>query len=403
MKKVFYFVMALTLLIACSTEDDPIVLPKITFADATYTVPRGVDVEVKVLLDNPVESTTRINLEFEGTAKKGTDYTAESYIQVEAGEKTGVLVVNASYDLEESKTIEVSFKEPVSGYEFGRFSKTVVTISMEQVTIFSFDKPKVIVYGDIEVIAVNLFDPKGNPHKVANETKIGLKVSDASTAVLGTHFKFVDGKDYATIDKDKSNGNFEIEVLKYEEGKSSIILECGEPDKYYYGAVSEIEIVIPKELNELIVGEWKGLDFYKLDDYVIGWGFDEQQKAALPTCGPTDIIKFNADKTFEISSQGKLKNYFVNTTWAIDGSDVIYLSYAYPPEKVTAPRCNLAAVNYEFSADVSDIKAAKVNLFVTSTSEHEEVLVLQINDYFNTTDFDFTWGDFLTFRFIRNK
>ena len=189
--------------------------------------------------------------------------------------------------------------------------------------------------------------------------------------------------------------------MKYEEGKNTIVLECGESAGYFGGAIPQMVITIPKRTNERVVGEWKGLDFYKLDGFATNWGLDAQQKAALPTCGPTDILNFKADKKFEITSNGKLKNYFVNTTWEISGSDVIYLSGSLPPEKYTAPRCNLGEVNYAFSAEKKNIKAAKINLFITSSSEHEEILVLQINEHGNDTDFSFIWGDPLTFRFVR--
>ena len=390
------------LLFSCSSDDDPVVLPKITFAEATYSVPKGVTQHVKVLLDEPVVANTRVMLTFAGTAVEGTDYYApERYVDVIAGEKSGSVAIQVKSDITESKTIELSFKDPIVGYDFGRFPKTVITTSLEKATIFSFATPKGEIPGDEAIFGVNLFDQQGDPLRVAAETKVSLKATPSSTAVLGTHYKFKDGDNFATILKDKGNGTFAIEVLKYEEGKNTIVLECGESAGYFGGAVPQIVITIPKRINERVVGEWKGLDFYKLDAFAEAWGLNAQQKAALPTCGPTDILNFKADKTFAITSNGKLKNYFVNTTWAINGSDLIVLGMAFPPEKYTAPRCNLGEVNFAFSADKKDMKAAKVNLFVTSSSEHEEILVLQINEHGNDTDFSFIWGDPLTFRFIR--
>lgn len=402
MKKIFYFLVASVLLFACSKEKDPVVLPKMTFAEATYNVPKGCEQQVKILLDEPVTADTRIKILFAGTAVKGTDYIANvDYIDVPAGEKVGTINIEVKYEITESKTIELSFLAPVEGYDFGRFPKAVLTTTLEQTTIFSFEKPNDEISGDIAEFGVSLFNQQGEPYSVSEESQILLNVLPTSTAVLGTHYKFTDNKNYASFLKNRSVGTFSIEVLQYEEGKNTIVIECGESNGYFGGAVPQIVITIPKRMNERVIGEWKGLDFYKLDGFAQAWGLTQQQKEAIPTCGPSDVISFNADNTFTITSNGKLKNYFVNTTWTMDGSDLIVLGMSYPPEKVNAPRFKMAQVNYAFSATKQDMKAAKINMFITSSSDHDQILVLQVNEHFNDTDFSFIWGDPLTFRFIR--
>jgi len=402
MKKIFFLMVASLLLFACEKDKPAEVLPTMSFADATFNVPKGCLQPIKLRLDEPVAVDTRVPLTFAGTAVKGTDYTVDAeYIDILAGEKEGQVVLTVKYDITASKQIEISITAPIVGYEFGRFSKAVVTTTMEQTTIFSFVQPKADISGDYAEFSVNLFDQQGKNFNVPDVTNIALSVSSASTATEGVHFRFRDNKKQAGFLKNKNIGTFTVEVIKYEEGKNTIILECGETNGYFPGAVPQIAITIPKRMNERLVGEWKGLDFYKLDDFAAAWGLTEQQKAALPTCTSSDVLNFKADKSFTISSTGKLNNYFRNTTWEIDGSDMIVLGMAFPPEKHVAPRCKLGQVNFLFSATGEQLKAAKINLFITSSNEHEEILVLQVNEHGNNSDFSFIWGDPLTFRFIR--
>lgn len=402
MKKTIYLLLLSSILFACSKDKNNEILPKMTFADATFNVPKGCTQAIRILLDKPVATATQLKLNFAGTAIKGTDYTVESEtISIKQGDKEAIVNITIPYTITESKKIEVSFAAPIVGYEFGRFVKASITTTLDKTTIFSFSKANDEIPGDNNTFNVNLFDQQGKAFNVVDATNINLEVNSSSTAVLGTHFRFKNNENFVKFPKGKNIGTFSIEVLKYEEGKTSIVLECGDKNGYFGGAVPQMTITIPKRMGDRLVGEWKGLDFYKLGEFVTSWGLDEQQKAALPTCTSSDIINFKSDKSFTITSAGKLKNYFRNCTWNVEGSDLITLGTSYPPEKYIAPRCNLSQVNYLFTSAKESLKAAKINVVITSTSEYKEVLVLQINEHGNDSDFSFIYSDPLTFRFIR--
>ncbi len=402
MKRIFSLLLLSLVLFACSKDEKKEILPTMTFADATYSVPKGCTQNVKILFDVAVESDFQLKVIYGGDAVKGVDFIVEDdFLTVKAGSKEAIFPVTIPFDIATSKKLEISFAAPVAGFEFGRFSKVSIISTLEQTTIFSFNLQKGEIPGDLNTFEVSLFDQQGKPFNVADETEVAINVSSSSTAVLGTHFAFKDGKSFASFRKGKSIGTIDIEVLKYEEGKNTIILELGDRNGYFTGAVSQLEITIPKRISERIIGEWKGLDFYKLGEFITSWGLDEQQGAALPTCTSTDILSFKADKSFTISSQGKLKNYFRNCTYNIEGSDMIFLGTSYPPERYIAPRCTMSVVNYAFSSTKEDLKEAKINLFITNSTEHGEILILQVNQHSNDTDFAFIWSDPLTFRFIR--
>ncbi len=402
MKKTFFLILTAVLAFACSKNEDAPVLPKITFADALYSVPKGCSQTVRILLDEPVKADTPLKLTFAGTAVKGTDYTVDNEtVTILSGEKEAKVVVTVPYAITASKSIEISIPAPITGYELGRFFKVTVNTTLDVTTIFSFAKPSVDIQGDIIELEAELIDQQGKAFTVSEATAVNIAVNSASTAVYGVHYKFENDQKIASFAKGKNIGKFKIEVLKYEEGKNKIVLECGDKNGYFPGAVPEIVITIPQRMSDRIVGEWKGLDYYKLSEFVQSWGFDEQQKAAIPTCTSSDVISFKADKSFTISSTGKLKNYFRSCTWSVEGNDLIHLGTSYPPEKYYAPRCKMSKVNYLFTEASEEIKEAKINVLITSSPEHSEVLILQINQYNNTTDLSFVWNDPLTFRFVR--
>ena len=409
MKKLFYMLM-LSLLTLSSCKKDKLevpALPKLTFVDAAYEVPKGASQQIRILLDKPVTSETEIALTFSGDAVKGTDYTvsADKFV-VPANEKEAVILVTMSKDITEIKNIKLAMANAPAGYEFGRFFETNLKITLATTTIFSFATQTVDMIADEIAVGVMLLNQLGEIHKVTEATDIIIKVNESSTAVLGTHFRFKDNKDYASIAKKKNVGNVIIEFLKYEEGKTEIVLECGESAGYHGGTTPTVIVNLNQGMAARVVGEWVGYGFHRLDDFASGWWSDDSYKEKLPMALPTDVLNFKADGNLEVNLTGKLKNYLRNSTYKLEGSEITHI-FTGSAARVMTPICNLSAVNYKFSATAEELLAKKIHLTFVSDDKHDEILIVRIEQYDATTadfgDLFYGYNELLPMQFVRKK
>src|SRR3712207_7543938 len=94
------------------------------------------------------------------------------------------------------------------------------------------------------------------------EVEVPVEVAPTSTAQLGKHFEFVDGKSVLTTAKSSSVAKAKIRLLKREAGHDKIVLRLADSRYFNAGAQNRATITLagPTDLK-LLAGTWhcKGL------------------------------------------------------------------------------------------------------------------------------------------------
>lgn len=413
MKKIIFMLLtAFVALTSCKENELEMGLPRVSFIDTELSIPKGVYREVKLILELAPTEDLKIPVTFVGDVIEGEDYVVtEKAFNFKAGEKESLLRINVPATITEGKEMVLEINEIPVGYRSGRFIKTKIITTTETTTIFSFTLPVGDLYAKSAPFEVNLTTMTGSSYNVPVETYIAIKTESNSTAIEGVHYRFLDEKNYVTILKNKNKGNVSIEILKYEAGKNQIVLSCGETSGYFEGTNAQTLITIHPLLEEQIIGEWVGLDFYNLESMLEGyWGISEEQKAMIPVPTPADRLKFKTDGTMEVNLTSKLKNYFMPCNWSVLDETFTLILGGRPAVKIQTPVVELSKANYNFNPTNENIRSVKISAYITSSNEHAEILFITLSYDGYTNPFasyghsesglDFIFED-LKFRFIR--
>ncbi len=412
MKKIIVLLAGVLMVFTACKESEPntVFIPGISFLDSYFEIAKGGDKVLTVAIDDPFVTETRIQVEITG-GELGVDYTLDdgNEIVIEAGKRTAEFKIGVPLAITESKVLTVKMQNLPKGYNGGRFPVVKLKTTTEPTLSFSFSDPRVTMYGSTRAIAVALYDKVGTRIRQTENVRIKVVPSEASTAVLGTHYEFLDGKDYVEIKAGQFEGYVTIKSLLYEEGKNTIVLACGEPNNYYNGNVPFVTVILPKSIEEGLIGSWKGLKWTSpLKDYIASWGLTPADTLQMfNSISAEDIITFNADKTMTVSMSGRpLGNFFRNCTWSIAGTERIVIgTEGIRPIRIDAPKCLLSVVNYSFSNSAEELQPGNIKLYITYEIEHGDMLNIFISegDYnYENAPAPFFWGyEPLKYTFVR--
>lgn len=129
---------SLTVATACSKSEDGADSPVVDFSNTANTLFMGGKATIPIVLSAPAEKPATIDLKFEGTAVKGSDYNVSSEsVTITEGSLVGSIVIT-DLNMSEGKDIRVSI-DKTSGARKGSRTTTTVTCPGELLK-YSFDE-----------------------------------------------------------------------------------------------------------------------------------------------------------------------------------------------------------------------------------------------------------------------
>ena len=93
-KKIFQFIICLSLILGCETNDVPYVPQAQIKANQLTIGENGDSVQLEIRLDAPTTSEVSVNLSYQGSATFGEDYSVDPLIgSIAAGDTSSVLIL----------------------------------------------------------------------------------------------------------------------------------------------------------------------------------------------------------------------------------------------------------------------------------------------------------------------
>ena len=195
MKKDFLsFIAAAMTLVACNPE---VAGPSASFVNAFPVMENEVGVFKLVVNNYTATEPLTIPVIFGGTAEKGTDYEVSAEAFVWGGDAAVTEITLSPKVFAADKNVVLTLDLP-AGFTAGKYPTATFTF-VDKMGYVSFESATAKVVGPKD-ITVNVLDGNGTSLILENGAEIAVEVdTQASTAVEGTHFKFLDNKKAAVV------------------------------------------------------------------------------------------------------------------------------------------------------------------------------------------------------------
>ena len=373
---------------ACSNEEMATVADNsLSFTRPAFILPAGGTVDVTLELNHPATRSLAVPFTVGGTAVEGEDFEMDAtQFQFNAGDKTASVQLTSLGSFNNDRQVELLLNDNVEGYELGFIRKTVVPIQAQPVLAGSFNKAQYELKTEVEV-ALTL--KSGSKSVTYANYEVPFEVAPTSTAVLGTHFEIVGGKQVLTMTKNTSSALATIRFLKKEEGKDQIVLRLADSPYFIQGSgntTTTITISGPTKAAEL-VGTWtcQGLTNAQAIKEAAQLVSRLSDADVLPdNCPATDKITFtdNGDGTLSLDASaltGDLAKYLRNATYSIaeEKEEELWETNYNLPEKGSVVTMNVSLVNYFFSATEISERSAQVGFRLLDKGKTLEMRIYQ--------------------------
>lgn len=258
----------------------------------------------------------------------------------------------------------------------GKIPPEEVPGTEEQQLIYSFVKERDALSSEV-VIGIELKNIDGTNYIATEDIHLPFVFSDASTAILGTHFSVKDDVTEFVVPKGKMNATITLEFLELEEGMDKIVMNVDAGEQFVAGNYDEMTITIygPTTVGKLF-GKW----VYKSDnleseyDQYIDWGYDLGNRPLNNSVNDTLEFVQEEEAMLVCHLSGDMKNYFRDAVVTPLQDTTIQVG---SNEFVTYSLMNLSVANVKFDASMVEEREVQIAFRILE----DESLEVTVYDY----------------------
>ena len=373
---------AMTVFMVSCEPDNTVEIPTVSFAVQPVNTDGVFTLTLMTTGYNGTDPVT-VPLTFSGTAEEFEDYrlSADAFV-IGGSEPVGTITVTTLTTVPD-KELTISLVAP-EGFQLGSIPS--VTLALTPVRIYVSFENSSMGAPESATVVINTYDENGELKRVGQAMTVEVEVdTEESTAELGTHFVFDGDMQNAVIGAGELRGSFTLNLVKFEEGHNTVVLNIKTGDNVYAGDNSKVTITFSGSLwtklggtwvmNELITDQQYFIDNYMADSY--------SGEELLPVFNANDNITFDLTTgTFTPEFESSFKDYFIGVSNIKEGtyynnetSDNMFNGEVLLVE--------LDNVNRYFSStDVSEDKVGYVGVnFITDDETGEELLDFYVLDF----------------------
>jgi len=375
MKKVLFFLSVAMAFMACNPEVSG---PAASFENAFPVMENEVGVFKIVVSNYESGEPLTIPVTFGGSAEKGVDYevSAEAFVWGGAEPVTEIVLTPKVFAADKNVVLTLELPE---GFSAGKYPVATFTF-VDKLGYVSFESNSTLAIGSKD-ITVNVMDGYGAGLILENGAEIALEVdTQASTAVEGTHFQFVNGKK-AIVPAGQKKGIVTIDLLSYAADCNKLVLKIAD-DRFYHGDYPEIEITLESYWAKLN-GKWVMNEIVTTADVLDGSWYGSCTYVGLPEFNAADAITFDVAEGKAVPEfSSTYKNYFLGESNIAKGN-TIYMRTGMGGAGVDLQLVEFDNINRYFHAtEMSEDKKALVGIsFTTDEETGAELLDMYIVDH----------------------
>ena len=387
-KSLFMIFAAMTALFMVSCEpEDTVELPTVSFAVQPVNADGVFTLTLMASGYDGAEPVT-VPLDFSGNAVEFEDYrlSAEAFV-IGGAEPVNTITVTTLTTVPDKELI-ISLTAP-EGFVLGKIPS--VTLSLTPVKIYLSFETNAVSAPESATVMLKTYDEQGALKRIGQAMAFEVEVNtEKSTAELGNHFVFDSDEpeeniQKVVVDANDLEGALTINLVKYEEGHNTVVLNIKETENSPIGQYGEVTITFSGSLWTKLGGTWVINELITDQDYFIGQYYDDYYSGIdkVPVFNENDKITFDlSEGTFTPAFESSFKDYFIGVSNIKEGS--------YYNKETSGNMFNgevllveLDNVNRYFSStEVSEDKVGYVGVnFVTDEESGEELLDFYVLDF----------------------